>query len=111
MDHLSDEQIRQISRDREVQEVLLAKELEEELKRYIRNFRTYVRTAIDWILTLNELFLTRTLILKTSNLTLWHHYSCRPTVMNLRRHVMTQIDKWTLSDCSDLIRLWGEVVE
>ena len=48
---------------------------------------------------------------QNDTLNIWGDYNQHPSLRGLSNVIMDHRADWTVSHCSDLIRLWGEIVE
>jgi hypothetical protein len=118
---ISNEIIHEIMERREKLEVELSKKIENLFWEYplAIPLRKMLRTA--WIWLLEPAFINRSyydalsgvngIIQQNDSLTLWSNYMVTPSFTNLFWVILGKSDYWSPSDCSDLIRLWGEVIE
>lgn len=115
---ISNEIIHDMMEEREKLEVRLAKEIENvfwELPLAVP-LRKYMRISWEWLLQQADLnvpfgIALNGIIAKQGSLKIWSNYATRPSEAGLRRRIMPFSETWSPSDCSDLIRLWGEVIE
>jgi len=121
MRRLDQNQIVAISRDRAINETMMCRSMYNVFNSppLIGRLREFIALAIEQVCVLacadggrSELLWTNAIRAGGRNLAVWRH-SGQGRLNNVRSlvRVLDRSDDWTAADCSDLIRLFGELVE
>jgi hypothetical protein len=122
MRHIDQNEVIRFSKSRAMMETFLCKRMYEEYdKGEIRSkLRSFIRNALESICVLatsgtlsNEIHWTGAIREAGKNLAVWRHGGGKVRVNNINnlKLVLRNSGQWTASDCSDLIRLFGGIIE